>query len=92
MSATKYLFTKGLDDYFIGVYNVLQFTLRFFKEVFVPPYHFGSIVNQCYEVGLKSLPLITLTGFIVGVVFTKQSRPSLENFGGLYPLPFVQED
>src|SRR5690606_15537603 len=42
---------------------------------------------QCYEVGWKSFPLISLTGFIVGFVFTKQSRPSLENFGATAMLP-----
>jgi phospholipid/cholesterol/gamma-HCH transport system permease protein len=33
------------------------------------------------------LSLITLTGFIVGMVFTKQSRPSLEDFGATSWLP-----
>ena len=36
---------------------------------------------------MRSVPLITLTGFIVGVVFTKQSRPSLEDFGATSWLP-----
>jgi phospholipid/cholesterol/gamma-HCH transport system permease protein len=36
---------------------------------------------------VKSLPLITLTGFITGLVFTKQSRPSLEEFGAASWLP-----
>lgn len=31
--------------------------------------------------------LITLTGFIIGVVFTKQSRPALEEFGATSWLP-----
>jgi phospholipid/cholesterol/gamma-HCH transport system permease protein len=31
--------------------------------------------------------LITVTGFIIGVVFTKQSRPSLEDFGATSWLP-----
>jgi len=55
--------------------------------VLVPPYHFREILNQAYEIGVKSLALITLTGFIVGIVFTKQSRPSLENFGAASWLP-----
>src|SRR6202012_842193 len=59
----------------------------FFKQVFLPPFHFREIINQCYEVGLKSLPLISLTGFITGMVFTKQSRPSLETFGATSWLP-----
>jgi len=83
----SYLFSKGLDSYFEGIYNAYQFTIRFFKEVFQPPFHFREIINQCYEVGLKSLALISLTGFIVGIVFTKQSRPSLEDLGAASWLP-----
>jgi phospholipid/cholesterol/gamma-HCH transport system permease protein len=83
----KYLFSKGIDEYLTDVYNAYRFALQFFKEVFKPPFHFREVINQCYEIGLKSLPLITLTGFIVGVVFTKQSRPSLEDFGATSWLP-----
>jgi phospholipid/cholesterol/gamma-HCH transport system permease protein len=85
--ATKYLFSKGIDDYFEGIYKAARFVALFFKEVFKPPFHFREIINQCFEVGLKSLPLITLTGFVTGVVFTKQSRPSLEVFGASSWLP-----
>jgi phospholipid/cholesterol/gamma-HCH transport system permease protein len=87
-SATKkYVFSRGIDDYFLGVHKAYEFCLRFFKEAFVPPFHFREIVNQCFEIGIKSLSLITLTGFIIGMVFTKQSRPSLENFGASSWLP-----
>lgn len=61
--------------------------MNFFKEVVKPPYEFKEIVRQCYEVGYKSLPLITLTGFVTGLVFTKQSRPSLAEFGASSWLP-----
>ena len=86
-SAKKYLFSKGIDEYFEGVYKGYQFAIRFFKEAFVPPFHFREVINQCFEVGLKSLALISLVGFIVGIVFTKQSRPSLEDFGATSWLP-----
>lgn len=46
-----------------------------------------EVINQCFEVGLRSLALITVTGFIVGIVFTKQSRPSLEEFGATSWIP-----
>ncbi|MBY0425296.1 MAG: ABC transporter permease, partial [Cytophagales bacterium] len=49
--------------------------------------HFREVITQCFEVGLKSLVLITLTGFVTGIVFTKQSRPSLEAFGAASWLP-----
>lgn len=83
----KYTFTKNLDDYFIGVYNAYKFIARFFRQVFQSPFEFREIVRQCFEVGVKSLPLITLTGFVVGIVFTKQSRPSLVAFGATSWLP-----
>lgn len=83
----KYLFSKGIDEFFTDINSAYKFTTLFFKEVFKKPFHLREIINQCFEVGLKSLGLITLTGFIVGVVFTKQSRPSLENFGATAWLP-----
>lgn len=83
----QFFISKGLDSYFIGVYNAYAFVGRFFREAFKPPFHFKEIIHQSYELGLKSLPLITLTGFITGMVFTKQSRPSLEVFGATSWLP-----
>jgi phospholipid/cholesterol/gamma-HCH transport system permease protein len=83
----QFLFTKGVDEYFTGVYKGAKFVLLFFKQAFKAPFYFREIINQCYEIGLKSLPLITLTGFITGMVFTKQSRSSLETFGATSWLP-----
>jgi len=83
----KNLISKNIDSYLEGVYQGYQFTIRFFKEAFTLPFHWREIINQCFEIGLKSLSLITLTAFIVGVVFTKQSRPSLETFGAVSWLP-----
>jgi len=86
-SKRKYIFSKGIDQYFTGVHSAWSFVALFFKEAFKRPFHLREVINQSFEVGLKSLPLITLTGFIVGVVFTKQSRPSLEDFGATSWLP-----
>lgn len=83
----KYFITKNIDNFFYGLYSAFQFIIRFFKEVFMPPFEFKEIIRQCYEVGYKSLPLITLTGFVTGLVFTKQSRPSLAEVGAQSWLP-----
>jgi len=77
----------ALRDFFAGMYRLHKFIVRFFKQVFIPPYELREVVNQCYEIGCKTLPLITLTGFITGLVFTKQSRPSLAEFGATSWLP-----
>jgi phospholipid/cholesterol/gamma-HCH transport system permease protein len=78
---------KSLTDFFISLYNINTFIFRFFKEAFLPPYEFKEIVRQCYETGVRSFTLISLTGFIVGLIFTKQSRPSLADFGAQSWLP-----
>lgn len=83
----KYLISKGVDAYLTDVYKVYKFIIHFFSEVFSAPIEWKEIVNQCYQVGYKSLPLVSLTGFITGVVFTKQSRPSLSAFGAKSWLP-----
>ena len=44
-------------------------------------------MRQCYETGVRSFTLITFTGFITGLIFTKQSRPSLLTFGAQSWLP-----
>lgn len=83
----KHIFNHRIDQYFRDVYDAYKFILRFFREGFIRPFHTKEILHQCYEVGIKSLPLITVTGFIVGIVFCKQSRPSLESFGAASWLP-----
>lgn len=83
----KYVVSQKIDQIFINLFDVYKFILRFFKEVLFPPYEFKEVIKQCYEIGYKSLPLITLTGFITGLVFTKQSRPSLADFGATSWLP-----
>ncbi|GHA57356.1 MlaE family ABC transporter permease [Pontibacter akesuensis] len=83
----QFVTTRRLDRLFLELYRIYNFHVRFFKEVFVPPYEFREVLRQCYEVGVRSLPLIALTGFIIGIVFTNQSRPSLQDFGATSWLP-----
>jgi phospholipid/cholesterol/gamma-HCH transport system permease protein len=83
----KPLLSKKLDKFFTGLNDAWNFVRRFFQEVFLPPYEFKEVIQQCYRIGVESLPLISLTGFIVGIVFTNQSRPSLSEFGAASWLP-----
>ncbi len=83
----KYVISPGLDRMFTNLSEVYHFVVRFFKEVFLPPYEWKEIIKQFYEIGVRSLPLISVTGFIVGIVFTNQSRPSLSEFGATSWLP-----
>ncbi|MGB2867656.1 MAG: ABC transporter permease [Bacteroidota bacterium] len=73
--------------FFIAVTSLASFTLRFFKEVFKPPYEFNELLKQSFLVGYKSFPLVAITGFIIGLVLTIQSRPTLAKFGAVSLLP-----
>ncbi len=87
MRSGDFVLSKKLDKILIKLYDIYKFNLRFFKEAFVPPYEGKEIIKQCFELGVRSLPLISLTGFIIGIVFTNQSRPSLQEFGATSWLP-----
>ncbi len=78
MEFKNLLFTVALIIRFIG---------RFFKEAFRPPFEGREIVKQFYSIGYKSVLLITFTSFLAGIVFTKQSQPSLASFGAESWLP-----
>jgi phospholipid/cholesterol/gamma-HCH transport system permease protein len=81
------LLSRKLDSIFIEIDEIFWFIVRYFNEVFKGPVEGKEIARQCYEVGYKALPLITVTSFITGIVFTKQSRPTLEEFGAASWLP-----
>ncbi len=76
-----------LKNTFTEAGNVSLFTARFFKEVFKPRYEIKEFLRQCYSIGYKSIPLVAITGFIMGLVLTIQSRPTLAEFGAESWLP-----
>lgn len=86
-----------LKSIFTDTGNLSLFTARFFKEVFNPPFEWKEFIRQCYMIGYKSLPLVGITGFIMGLVLTLQSRPTLAEFGaeswlpGMVALSLVRE-
>ena len=66
---------------------IAQFTARLFKELFRGKQEFEEFLRQCYWVGYKSVPLVGTTAFIMGLVLTIQSRPTLVEFGAQSLLP-----
>jgi len=76
-----------IKNFLEEVGGLARFTGRFFKEGFKPRYEFAELLRQCYWVGYKSLPLVGTTAFIMGLVLTIQSRPTLVEFGAESLLP-----
>jgi phospholipid/cholesterol/gamma-HCH transport system permease protein len=76
-----------LKNIFTDTGKVTLFTAQFFKEILRPPFEFREFIRQCFTIGYKSLPLVAITGFIMGLVLTIQTRPTLAEFGAESWLP-----
>ena len=67
--------------------GIVRFGGRFFNELFKPGFEWQELFRQCYIIGYKSFPLVGITGAIMGMVLTVQSRPTLAEFGAESWLP-----
>ncbi|TRZ74341.1 MAG: ABC transporter permease [Bacteroidetes bacterium] len=79
--------TEQANNIFTEVADIFLFITRTFKETFSRDFEFREFLRQCFQIGNKSLPLISVTGIIIGLVLTIQSRPALVNFGAVSMLP-----
>ena len=63
----------------IGDYTI------FFRSVvantFTSGFEWNELIRQCYLIGVKSLNIVLVTGFVLGFVLTLQSQPTLKAFG-----------
>jgi phospholipid/cholesterol/gamma-HCH transport system permease protein len=75
------------DNSLLEIGELSIFTGRFFKELFKPPFEFKELLRQCYSMGNRSLVLVSITGFIIGLVLTLQTRPTLMEFGAVSWMP-----
>jgi phospholipid/cholesterol/gamma-HCH transport system permease protein len=76
-----------LRSFFMEIGDLAYFTNRYFKEVLKPPFEFKELLRQCYNMGNRSLLLVGITGFIIGLVLTLQTRPTLMEFGAVSWMP-----
>ncbi len=78
---------NNANRFFTNLSDVFLFIVNIFKETFSRDFEFREFFNQCFQMGLKSLPLVSITGAIMGLVLTIQSRPVLVDFGAVTMLP-----
>ncbi|WP_298759265.1 ABC transporter permease [uncultured Psychroserpens sp.] len=76
-----------LKAFLIEIGELSYFTSRFLKEAFKRPFEFKELLKQCYNMGNRSLLLVGITGFIIGLVLTLQTRPTLTEFGAVSWMP-----
>jgi phospholipid/cholesterol/gamma-HCH transport system permease protein len=63
--------------------GLLRFVCRTLRELFHPPWNSAEISRQLYEIGWRSVPLIVVTGVVVGIVVAQLIWTALVNFGAV---------
>ncbi|MEX2604498.1 MAG: ABC transporter permease [Gracilimonas sp.] len=79
--------TQNVNRFFLEVGEFNLFLWLTIKASFSRNFEFKEFLRQCFQVGNKTLPLITITGLVIGLVLTIQSRPVLVDFGAVSMLP-----
>jgi phospholipid/cholesterol/gamma-HCH transport system permease protein len=79
--------TQKANSFLTSVGNMTLFLWSLIKQTFSYPFEFKEFLRQCFEIGNKSLALVSITGAIMGLVLTIQSRPVLSDFGAEGMLP-----
>jgi len=79
--------TQKANIFFLEAGNFFLFLSHATREAFSRQFEFKEFLRQCYQIGNKTLPLISVTGLIMGLVLTIQSRPVLADFGAVSMLP-----
>lgn len=80
-------FKETVESFFFEIGALSLFASRFFRELFSKPFEFKEFLKQCFNMGNRSMLLVGVTGFILGLVFTLQSRPTLLEFGAVSWMP-----
>lgn len=79
--------TEEANNFLTAFADVILFIASISREAFSRKFEFREFLHQCFQIGYKTLPLISVTGAIMGLVLTIQSRPVLVDFGAVSMLP-----
>ena len=79
--------TVEAGNFLTNFADAFLFIVRVIKETFSRNFEYKEFLRQCFQIGYKTLPLISVTGIIMGLVLTIQSRPALLSFGAVSMLP-----
>lgn len=74
-------------NFFTTLTGLTLFTMEFFRQVFKPPFEIAEIKKHMDELGVKTFPIVSVTGLIIGLVLTMQSQPIMQRFGASDFLP-----
>ncbi|MEB0303081.1 ABC transporter permease, partial [Mucilaginibacter sp. 5C4] len=77
----------GYKKWLEGVGEQGVFFKSFFRNIFRGGFEWSEFVRQCYEIGYRSMMLVGITSFIMGLVLILQLRPSMLAMGAESMLP-----
>ncbi|MCB9247988.1 MAG: ABC transporter permease [Ignavibacteriales bacterium] len=80
-------FRELLYNFFTTISGLSIFNWEILKQAFVPPYEIAEIKKHMNELGIKTFPIVSITGFIIGLVLVMQSEPVFIRFGASDYLP-----
>lgn len=80
-------FANRIKKVLVEIADVFLFAVKYFKEVFKRPLELGETVKQFYYLGNNSLPLVSVTGLIIGLTLALQLRPTMAKFGAESLIP-----
>jgi len=87
VSEKTILKTTEAGNFLTTIADVSLFIIQVVRETFSRQFEFSEFFRQCFQIGYKTLPLVSVTGAIMGLVLTIQSRPVLVDFGAVTMLP-----
>ena len=83
----NFTLSESLQQFLLNIAGIARYAGKFFQQFYKPPYEFRETINQSYRLGYNSLFLVSVTGFIIGLVMTLQMRPTMSKFGAESWLP-----
>jgi phospholipid/cholesterol/gamma-HCH transport system permease protein len=79
--------TRTIKDFLSIVGEIAIFSGKFFQRMFRRPFELEEILRQMFMLGVKSIFIISITIFIIGLVITIQLGPRMEELGAVSLIP-----
>ncbi|MCD6163280.1 MAG: ABC transporter permease [candidate division Zixibacteria bacterium] len=72
---------KKIGLLLVHIYKFSEFLKVILRSAFRKPIYFNEIVEQLFQLGYKSLPIVTLTSLFTGMVMAFQTGVEMSRFG-----------
>jgi phospholipid/cholesterol/gamma-HCH transport system permease protein len=72
---------KKIKQLLISTYDYFRFLLTVSKAFVGRPFYFSEVIEQLFQVGYRSLSIVSLTGFFTGMVMAFQTGNEMSRFG-----------